>query len=70
MKADPRPSYPQDQGRLAFLGRWRTISPGWRQAAGASDEHPRHHLVLLKRPQLAAILVQEMPGGRPNHVLH
>ena len=34
-------------------------------AAGATDDHPRRHLVLLlERPQLAAVLVQELLGGR------
>ena len=35
-------------------------------AAGAADEHSRRHLVLgLERPQLAAVLVQELGGGPP-----
>src|SRR5207244_9620030 len=34
-------------------------------AAGATDEHPRRHLVLrLERPQLAAVLVQEPLAAR------
>src|SRR5258707_941204 len=34
-------------------------------AAGAMDDHPRRHLVLLvERPQLAVVLIQE-PLGRP-----
>ena len=39
------------------------VAPG--VAAGATDDHPRRHLVLcLKRPHLPAVLVQE-PRGRP-----
>src|SRR5260221_9568150 len=38
-------------------------------AAGATDHHPRRHLVLLlERPQLAAVHVAEPLFGRPNPV--
>src|SRR5262249_35210169 len=38
-------------------------------AAGATDDHPRRHLVLrLERPQLAVVLVQEPRGRPPKHV--
>src|SRR5258708_1126348 len=38
-------------------------------AAGATDDHPRRHLVLLlERPQLAAVHVDEPLFARPKHV--
>src|SRR5215470_7632921 len=38
-------------------------------AAGATDDHPRRHLVLrLERPQLAAVQFDEPLFSRPKHV--
>src|SRR6516162_10463155 len=48
-----------------FAGRQADHAVPGGVAAGAMDEHPRRHLVLLLEwPQLAAVLVQE-PFGRP-----